>query len=125
MCVILVKHKQSIDSLDNISQLYEIYFSDSYNQIKETDSKNALKVLGVISFFRTISKDNIDTNARIFSVFKIEEEIFWETCYRLNEKEFVDLFDNQVVKISDQILSTYLFYKVFFDSKILEFCKFS
>ena len=121
MCVILVKHKQSLDSLDNISQLYEIYFSDSYNQIKETDSKNALKVLGVISFFRTISKDNIDTNARIFSVFKIEEEIFWETCYRLNEKEFVDLFDNQVVKISDQILSTYLFYKVFFDSKILDF----
>lgn len=121
MCATLAKQEQKLDSLNNISQLYEMYFKESYDQINEIDEKNALKVLGIISFFRTISKDHTDTNNRIFSVFSIEEEIFWETCYKLNEKEFVDLFDNQVVKISDQILSTYLFYKVFFDSKILDF----
>ena len=120
MCTTIALQEQKIDSLYNISQLYEIYFKNAYNQIKEIDPENALKVLGIISFFRTISKDNADTNIRIFSVFKIEEDIFWETCYRLNEKEFVDLFDNQVVKMPDQVLSTYLFYKVFFDTKTLD-----
>jgi trehalose/maltose hydrolase-like predicted phosphorylase len=32
--------------------------------------------------------------------------------------EVLDMFENKVVKISDQILSTYLFYLVFFKEKL-------
>jgi hypothetical protein len=35
--------------------------------------------------------------------------------------EVLDMFENKVVKISDQILSTYLFYLVFFKEKLIDF----
>jgi hypothetical protein len=35
--------------------------------------------------------------------------------------EVLDMFENEVVKISDQILSTYLFYLVFFKKKLIDF----
>lgn len=121
MCAIIANKEQTLDALNDVSQLYELYFKDAFDKITEIDEINALKVLGLISFFRTISKDHEDTNKKIFSIFKIDEDTFWEICYKLNQKEFVDLFNNQVVKISDQILSTYIFYKVYFESSILDF----
>ena len=33
----------------------------------------------------------------------------------------VDLYENEVVRISDQVLSTYLFYLAFFKEKIIIF----
>jgi hypothetical protein len=35
--------------------------------------------------------------------------------------EVLDMFENEVVKISDQILSTYHFYLVFFKEKLIDF----
>jgi hypothetical protein len=39
--------------------------------------------------------------------------------------EVLDMFENEVVKISDQILSTYLFYLVFFKEKLIDFSIFN
>lgn len=120
MCASVVLKEKSLYSLDNVSQLYEQYFNEAYNKIKSV-SKYALKTLGIISFFRIISKDQTDTNTKIFTTFQIDENEFWDQCIKLNKLEFVDLFEDQVVKISDQILSTYIFYKTFFDTKLLDY----
>lgn len=120
MCALVVLKEKSLSSLDNVSQLYEQYFNEAYNKIKSV-SNYALKTLGIISFFRVISKDQTDTNSKIFSIFKISESEFWNQCVELNKLEFVDLFEEQVVKISDQIFSTYIFYKTFFDSQLLDY----
>lgn len=120
MCAIVAQKHQSLTALDNISKLYEFYFKDAYEKIQATGT-NALKTLGIISFFRVISKEQTETNKKIFSIFPITEDEFWKECFKLNKLEFVDLFENQVVKISDQILSTHLFYKTFFDTKELDF----
>lgn len=121
MCALIAKKEQTLDSLNDVSQLYELYFKDAFDKIKEIDEVNVLKVLGLISFFRTISKDHESVNKKIFSIFNIDEDSFWEICYKLHQQEFVDLFNNQVVKISDQTLSTYLFFRIFFDSEMLDF----
>ena len=41
--------------------------------------------------------------------FGIQPEEFWELVDVLHKNEIVDLYEDEVVKISDQILSTYLF----------------
>lgn len=121
MSAMLAIKEKNLSSLNNISQLYEQYFSEIYLKITEEHEETILKVLGIISFFRVLSKERTEVNARIFSVFNISEDVFWSQCQNLNKKEVVDLYENEVVKISDQILSTYIFYKVFFDLKRLDF----
>lgn len=121
MCASVANREQSLSALNDVSQLYEIYFKEAFDTIKKIDHVNALKVLGLISFFRTISKDQTDLNQKIYTYFDINEETFWKTCDKLYQHEFVDLYDNQIVKISDQILATYLFYQAFFASDVLDF----
>jgi hypothetical protein len=57
----------------------------------------------------------------IYSFFHISPDIFWDCAFRLHELEMVDMYENEVVRISDQVLSTYLFYLAFFKEKILDF----
>lgn len=121
MFAIIARKENTLSSLDDVSQLYELYFQDVYQKIVSKDKSNSLKVLGIISFFRVISKERTDFNNRIFAAFSISEDMFWEQCQVLNQLEIVDLYENEIVKISDQILSTYLCYKIFFDEKILDF----
>lgn len=121
MCASVANREQSLSALNDVSQLYEIYFKEAFDTIKKIDHVNALKVLGLISFFRTISKDQTDLNQKIYTYFDINEETFWKTCDKLYQHEFVDLYDKQIVKISDQILATYLFYQAFFVSEVLDF----
>lgn len=121
MCAIIAIRERSLSSLDDVSQLYEHYFSDIYQKILSLDKENSLKVLGIISFFRVISKERKELNEKIFSVFSINEHLFWEQCQKLNQNEIVDLYENEIVKISDQILSTYILYKAFFIEKVLDF----
>ena len=121
MFAIIARKENTLSSLDDVSQLYELYFKDVYQKIVSVDKNNSLRVLGIISFFRVISKERVDFNNRIFTAFSINEELFWEQCQYLNQLEIVDLYANEIVNISDQILSTYLCYKIFFDEKILDF----
>lgn len=53
--------------------------------------------------------------------FGISPEEFWEYVGVLHRKELVDLYEDEVVKISDQVLSTYLFYLSVFEKKIIPF----
>ena len=121
MCASIANREQSLSALNDVSQLYEVYFKEAFDTIKKIDHVNALKVLGLISFFRTISKDQTDLNQKIYTYFDINEETFWKTCDKLYQHEFVDLYGDQIVKISDQILATYLFYQAFFMSEVLDF----
>ncbi len=53
--------------------------------------------------------------------FGIQAEEFWEIVDILHKNEIVDLYESEVVKISDQVLSTYLFYITVFEKKIIPF----
>lgn len=55
----------------------------------------------------------------ICNVFKIDIEDFWRHAYKLHELELCDFYEDVVVKISDQVVSTYLFYNSVFQRKLL------
>lgn len=121
MCALVALEKQSIDSLNNVQQLFDEYFGPIYKNIIESSGKDSLKVLGILSLFRVLNKENEEPNNTIYSVFDISKEQFWQECIELNHLELVDLYENEVVKISDQTLSTYLHYRVFFVDKVLSY----
>lgn len=106
--------------LKNPKDIFELCYSEILTLLKSCkDYKLALKSLALISFCRRVRRGTQFDG--IYSAFELEENQFWECCVELCEYEIVDLFDQKLVKISDQSLSTYLFREVFFNSGILDF----
>lgn len=117
---VAIKAKNILD-LNDASQIYDEYFEPLFNEVELLKEPIAQKSLALISFFSRIDKENRELCDFIFDNLKMEESKFWEICYALHESELVDLFEQQVVKISDQIFSTYIFYKAVIENEILAF----
>ena len=66
-------------------------------------------------------KNKIDLNNSILKIFNIDNNDFWEKVYKLNELEIIDLYENQIAKISDQVLAEYFFYYTFVKSELLDY----
>jgi hypothetical protein len=120
MAAKVAKKKQTLSAFNDVPKLYDSYYNEVVQEINELGDPVFLKVLGIISFFRTIGKDYTN-NEEIFTTFKVNEKAFWEKIVTLHQMELVDLFDNEVVKISDQVLGSYFFYKTFIRDGTLDF----
>lgn len=115
----VAKETDKLDSIYDVTTIYDEYFKTVNKDISIYENYNLLISIVIISFFRVVDKSNIEQMKLIESSFNISTLEFWIEVEKLNNLEIVDLYQNEVVKISDQILSMYLFYKiVFIDKKI-------
>lgn len=110
-----------IQSIQNVTSLYKDYFGENENVKLVIDDKRLALAACAISFFRKIDKLNEQQMKLIENSFGIQSEDFWELVGVLHKNELVDLYENEVVKITDQVLSTYLFYTTVFERKIVSF----
>lgn len=116
----VAKETKSLSSLDNMEGIYDKYFSNIIEDLGDLIELKVLKVAGIISFFRSIDLENQEQMDSINQVFDISQSDFAEISFKLRDMEVVDAFD-KVVKISDQVLSTYLFYLSVFKQEVLSF----
>ena len=121
MCAKVALKAKNVLELEDASQIYDEYFEPLFTEVELLKEPIAQKSLALISFFSRIDKDNRELCDFIFENQNMEESKFWEICYALHESELVDLFEQQVVKISDQIFSTYIFYKAVIENETLSF----
>jgi|GEM_PF-1132220 len=121
MCAKIAHQSKNILELEDASQIYDEYFEPLFKEVELLKEPIAQISLALISFFSRIDKENRKLCDFIFESLKVEESKFWEICYTLHELELVDLFEQQVVKISDQVFSTYIFYKVVIENETLSF----
>ncbi|MFQ1815555.1 hypothetical protein ACK36E_15025 [Aeromonas veronii] len=110
-----------IESIQNVTSLYKDYFGENENVKIVMDDKRLALTACAICFFQKIDKLNEKQMKLIESSFGIQSEDFWELVDVLHKNELVDLYENEVVKITDQVLSTYLFYTTVFERKIFSF----
>ncbi|WP_172969903.1 MULTISPECIES: DNA replication protein [unclassified Salinivibrio] len=110
-----------IQSIQNVTSLYSDYFGESENVKIVLDDERLVVAACAISFFRKIDKLNEQQMGMVENSFGIQAEEFWELVDVLHKNEIVDLYESEVVKISDQVLSTYLFYISVFEKKIIPF----
>ena len=121
MAADFVLQDDDCQKLRNVVDIYDEYFSKTIDEINELSSSDTLKVLGIICFFRIINKEYVELNEVIFSVFEIEENNFWKCIFQLHEIELVDMYEKEIVKISDQNIATYFFYYVFIKKQLLDY----
>lgn len=108
-----------IDSIQNVTSLYDDYFGQNDNVRAVVENEKLMTAACAISFFRKIDKLNESHMKWVQDSFGIQPEEFWELVSVLHKNEMVDLYEDEVVRISDQVLSTYLFYISIFEKKII------
>jgi hypothetical protein len=117
----IVKRENTLESIVNASSLYDEYYSSICKDMEELNDENILKAAGIVAFFRVVDYSKEEMIEAIEVKFKMPKEIFWKSVYWLNQLELLDIHEDEVVKISDQVLSTYLFYLAFFVKRVVSF----
>lgn len=118
MAAQVVIREQNLGSIADVTTLYDEYYATVRQELDDAFGDRVLLcVAGIISFFRNIDRKHEEQMDVISANFGIAPDAFWEAAQRLHEMELVDMYEDEVVKISDQVLATYLFYLSFFKER--------
>ncbi len=105
---------------DRIFELYDYYFKTFIKDFDIFGNKTLIKTLGVISFFFTFDRSGKKFIETILKTFELDYYEFNEAFDVLQEKELIEVQYNHA-RVSEQVMSTYFFYKVFIKDEILSF----
>jgi hypothetical protein len=120
MTALLAKAEQNIYVLHDVSDLFENYFSTFIKDDGEFAKALNIQCLGLIAFFYTIPYKNRVITTSILDNFGIDYASFIDVIDKLDKLELVEIqFEH--VKIPEQNLSTYFFYKAFIKDNLLSF----
>jgi hypothetical protein len=121
MAAELARQEETLESIHDVSGLYDRYFELMREELSGLGDESLLQAAGIVAFFRTVDRSNEEGMQAIEKAFGLSTETFWASVRRLHEMEVVDLYENEVVRTSDQVLATYLFYLAFFRRRVLDF----
>ena len=115
----LAIEKQDLQSLNDVSALFDAYYGNIIDGIQYEDKKTLKKCAGIIAFFSPLKFEGNEEFEDIINSFGINLSEFTECVDVLNKYEIVDLPQNTYAKISEQNLCMYLFYLAFIKEKVL------
>jgi len=120
MAALLAKEKQLINALSDVSDLFERYFSTFIKDKEELTDPNNVKILGLIAFFHAIPYKDRELTLNILNNFEIDYNIFINNIDHLDNLEIVST-QYGYVKIQEQNIATFFFYKAFIKDSLLSF----
>lgn len=120
MAATSVQDTRDISLLINVTHIYDAYFKKLFDENAIFSNPTTFRILGIISYFYTIDMSS-EEGKTLISKFNIPFDSFFEINQILHHLEVVTIDFNNIVKISDQVLSNYLFYRVFIREGILSF----
>ena len=106
--------------ISDVSQLFDVYFG--YVEKLLVDDCMYI-VAGIVAFLEVINLDFIGEFVPILQEKGLNKYKFIENIYKLHEQEIVDIYNNKVVRFSDQCLANYLLKYIFIDRKLISLHK--
>lgn len=97
--------------------LYEKYFKKISEELDIFKNPIILKSLAIVSFFGILDRNNEELKNILSIKFNIDWNDLWSAIMELHNSEILDVYSDEIVKVSDQVLATYAFYKCFIDEK--------
>lgn len=124
MACATAKKENCLSSLSNVVDIVESYYRNikSYFE-KDLQNSELLRVGALLSFLNHVNIKDDENLEMLCSFVNQDKETFVENIYKLHSMEIVDVHENELVKISDQILSIYIFYLSVFKKKDLSYKK--
>ena len=115
----LASDANRLDSIDDITQLYSVYYSTALADAGLENDKQLLATAGLIAFLRTLHIDYIDPLEPVLAQCQLTKEVFVENLYALHKLEIVDICNDKAVRFSEQCLANYILKYVYCDTKII------
>lgn len=112
-----------LESINDVSQLFEDYYGVSLVDNQLLANKNMCITAGVVAFLEAIHLEHIDAILPVLQEKGLSRNDFIENIRILHELEIVDICNNKAVRFSEQCLSNYLLKYVFYDKKLLSLSK--
>ena len=112
-----------MESINDISQLYENYYGFLFEKNQLSIDNSILITAGLIAFLGVLHFEQIDSFLPILQDKGLCRDSFIENIHKLHEQEIVDIYNDKVIRISDQCLSNYVLKYIFFDKKLLSLSK--
>jgi hypothetical protein len=119
MTACVVRGKGSLDGIRDASALYDEYYG-SVREDLDREDRLLLRVAGIVAFLRVVDQADPRQMEQIGTVFGIPPGAFRDAVQRLHDMELLDLYEDEVARVSDQVLATYLFYLAFFKARALD-----
>lgn len=110
----LACNSNNLDSIYDVSQLYEDYYGSFLEDYLLCEDNDICMTAGVIAFLEAIHLDYIDALLPILYRKGLSRDSFIENIRILHEQEIVDICNDKAVRFSEQCLSNYLIKYVFF-----------
>ncbi|WGQ13783.1 hypothetical protein [Sphingobacterium faecium] len=101
--------------LTNPVLLYEKYFEKISEEIDIFNEVINLQAIAIVSFFGVLDRNNENIKMLLGDKFNIDWNELWTAILNLHRNEILNVYSNEIVKVSDQVLATYAFYKCFLD----------
>lgn len=124
MAAIIAKNKNTLSSIHDVTSLYDSYFSGVRKELDsntEINTGTLIKVAAIISFLKAVDRADEESMKDICGAFEISKNDFWGAAGELHNFEILDMYENEVVRVSDQVLGTYFFYVATFRENTLDF----
>ena len=120
MAALLAKKEETLLVFNDISELFDTYFSTFIKDNEEFDKFINIQALGLIAFFNNFPFIDKEVSTKILKIFNIEYNSFYDSVHKLDSLELVSIhYEN--VKIPEQNLASYFFYKAFISKPVLSF----
>ncbi|HMK17608.1 MAG TPA: ATP-binding protein [Chitinophagaceae bacterium] len=97
-------------------KLYEKYFEKISEEIDAFSNPRILQALAIVSFFGVLERHDTDLKDTLVKSFNIDWDELWDDILLLHSLEILDVYTDEIAKVSDQVLATYAFYKCFIDA---------
>lgn len=115
-----MKNSPEIALLSDVSRIYDNYFKSILFDNPLFEDRLTRQVMGIVSFFYTVDI-TVESEWEIIRGFGIDVTEFSARAQELEESEIIDLYNGNIVKISEQVMATYFFYDSFFRNPVLDF----
>ncbi len=105
-----------------IGDIYRAYYQRYIRNVEELDSPPYVRVLGLLAIFRVVrtDKEAEATFASLLSFVGLSKTKFLDCVAGLEKRELVER-EYEVVKMDDQHLRAYYFYRAFMEDGLLDF----
>lgn len=115
----LASDANRLDSIDDITQLYSVYYRSALAEAGLESDRQLLTTAGLIAFLRTLHIDHMDPLKPVLEQCQLTKEVFVEKLYALHKMEIVDICNDKAVRFSEQCLANYILKYVYCDKKII------
>ena len=117
----LAIEKNDLRSIANMEELYKSYYGFFLETTTILTDLKLCLTAGIVSIFNIIDLENLDRIQDVLNLVGMDKDGFTTYIHSLHSMEYVEIKSERVARISDQCLSNYMLYYVFFEKRLIIF----